>query len=113
MISCICNRNDQNCNVIMTNMVTTARDNIIREAIERTLAPGRIGVVRVHEDVDHDGDPIYRITIVLASDDEELEAEKAVRLWEAVIDALQENGFEVRFPIFTFMTPSEAQQDAA
>ena len=97
----------------MTNTDTAARDNIIRKAIRRTLAPARIGEVRVREDIDHDGDPIYRVDIVLAHDDEELEAEKAVRLWEAVIDALQKNGFEVRFPIFTFMTPSEAQKDAA
>jgi len=97
----------------MTNTDTAARDNIIREAIKRTLAPARIGEVRVREDVDHDGDPIYRVDIVLAHDDEELDANKTIKLWEAVMDALEENGFEVRFPIFTFMTPSEAQEDAA
>ena len=97
----------------MTNTDIAARDDIIREAIERTLSPARIGEVRVREDEDHDGDPIYRVDIVLARDDEELDSKKTIKLWEAVIDALEENGFEVRFPIFTFMTPSEAQEDAA
>ncbi len=97
----------------MTNTDIAARDDIIREAIERTLAPVRIGEVRVREDEDHDGDPIYRVDIVLAHDDEELDSKKTIKLWEAVIDALKESGHKVRFPIFTFMTPSEAQEDAA
>ncbi len=92
---------------------TQARDRIIREAIENTLSPARIGNVRVREDVDHMGDPIYRVDIVLAHDDEELDVNKTIRLWEAVINALKDSGHEVRFPIFTFMNPSEARENAA
>ncbi len=97
----------------MTRTDTAARDRVIREAIERTLAPARIGEVRVREDEDHDGDPIYRVDIILAHDDEELDVNKMMYLWDAVMDALEKNGFEVRFPIFTFMTPSEARENAA
>ncbi len=97
----------------MTGTDIAARDDIIRETIERTLAPARIGEVRVREDEDHDGDPIYRVDIVLARDDEELDVNKTIKLWEAVMDALEENGFEVRFPIFTFMTPSEVEDATA
>jgi len=97
----------------MTETNIEARDRVIREAIERTLAPARIGEVRVREDEDHDGDPIYRVDIILAHDDEELDVDKTIRLWEAIMKALEENGFEVRFPIFTFMTPSDVREDAA
>ena len=89
------------------------RDATIRKAIEDTLKPARIGEVRVQEDEGHYGDPIYRVDIILANDDEELDTKKVMKLWEAVMDALKENDHEVRFPIFTFMTPSEAREDAA
>ncbi len=89
------------------------RDAVIRKAVEDTLKPARIREVRVRESEDHYGDPIYRVDIILASDDEKLETEKTINLWDAVMDALAAEGFEVRFPIFTFMTPSEAENEAA
>ena len=98
---------------MMTTADTAARDKVIREAVESTLAPAGIGRVIVREDEDHDGDPIYRVDIVLARDDEELDVNKTIKLWEAVMDALEKNGFEVRFPIFTFMTPSEVEDATA
>ena len=92
---------------------TRRRDEVISEAVKRTLAPAKIREVRVRESEDHYGDPIYRVDIVLGSDDEKLDPQKTINLWEEVIGALETNGFEVRFPIFTFMTPSEAEDEAA
>ena len=96
----------------MDNM-TDKRDAAIRQAVEETLQPARIRRVTVKEDVGHDGDPIYRIFIILDRDEEELDTRKTIRLWEAVLDALEKGGYEVRFPVFTFMTPSEAKNEAA
>jgi hypothetical protein len=100
---------------VMTTVDREKRDAAIRKAIEETLAPARIREVIVREDVDHDGDPIYRITIILASENENTKTKKALNLWDAVMKAAQQFDDEWRFPIFTFMTPSEAEEvgDAA
>jgi len=92
---------------------TKQRDEVIRKAVVDTLAPAKIREVRVRESEDHYGDPIYRVDIVLGSDDEKLDPQKTIRLWEEVQGALDREGLEVRFPIFTFMTPSEAENEAA
>ena len=92
---------------------TKRRDEVIGEAVKKTLAPAKIREVRVREGEDHYGDPIYRVDIILGSDDEKLDTQKAINLWDAVMEALEKEGLEVRFPIFTFMTPSEAENEAA
>ena len=92
---------------------TEQRDAVIRKAVEETLHPAKIREVRVRESEDHYGDPIYRVDIVLGRDDEKLDTQKAINLWDAVMESLEREGFEVRFPIFTFMTPSEAENEAA
>ena len=92
---------------------TKRRDEVISKAVKDTLAPARIREVRVRESEDHYGDPIYRVDIILGSDDEKLAPERTIRLWEEVQNALEREGLEVRFPIFTFMTPSEAENEAA
>ena len=100
---------------VMQVMEKTAkeRDEVISEAVKKTLAPAKIREVRVRESEDHYGDPIYRVDIILGSDNEKLDPEKTIRLWEEVQGALDREGLEVRFPIFTFMTPSEAKNEAA
>ncbi len=99
----------------MKTVDTAKRDEAIRKAIEETLKPARIREVRVREDVDHDGDPVFRITIILASDNEDVKTKQALNLWDAVIKAAKRFDDEWRFPIFTFMTPSEVEElgDAA
>jgi RNA binding exosome subunit len=97
----------------MSENTVEARDAVIRKAVVETLSPAKIREVRVRESEDHYGDPIYRVDIVLGSDDEELDTKKTILLWEAVMEALEKEGYEVRVPIFTFMTPSEAEDAAA
>ncbi len=100
--------------MVMVAGDTTERDEAIRKAIEETLKPTGIGRVIVHEDEGHGGTPIYRITIVLASDDERLQTGRVMRLWDAVMRATGKFDDVPRFPVFTFMTPTEAEAgDAA
>ena len=97
----------------MTTVDREKRDAAIRKAIEETLAPARIREVIVREDVDHDGDPIYMIIVITAGEDEQLDTDKVMMLFDAVTQAARKYDEQSRFPIFRFMTPSEAEYAAA
>ncbi len=97
----------------MKTVDTAKRDEAIRKAIEETLKPARIREVRVREDVDHDGDPIYMIIVILAGENEQLDTGKVMMLFDAVGKAARQYDEQERFPVFRFMTPSEAEYAAA
>ncbi len=89
-------------------------DEIVKHVVETQLAPARIVDLSVTEDVDFDGDPIFRIVVVFEAEGNRLDPERVVGLTRHLrnyLDDLGELNLE-RFPIWSFMTSEEANAAA-
>ena len=80
---------------------------LVEAVIRRQFSDATIHSVTVKPDVDHDGDAILRVTVVVQDDNERLDPEKVVGtlslLWSELGDARIES-----FPIVSYMTKSDA-----
>ncbi|CAM4371866.1 hypothetical protein [Palleronia rufa] len=85
---------------------------VIRRTVEAELAPARILDVHVQEDVDHDGDPILRISVVFEAKDDRLDPRGMVGLARHLRDPLERLRVEA-FPVFRFLTARDAAGEAA
>ncbi len=85
---------------------------VVTSVVEEQLAPVRIVSVSVEEDIDHDGDPVLRVSVVFESEDEDLDPDRVLGLVRHLREPLKELQ-EARFPIFSFMTPDEVDGAAA
>lgn len=89
-------------------------ERIAREVVNANTASGGIISLQVRDDVDWMGDPIIRISVVLA--DEAMNAfdgEASIRVLSQVNDRLEATG-DSRFPMIDYATPSElAEENAA
>ncbi len=89
-------------------------DEIVKHVVVTQLAPARVVDLSVTEDVDFDGDPIFRIVVVFEAEGNRLDPERVVGLARHLRNRLGELGNELgeldseRFPIFSFMTVEEA-----
>lgn len=92
----------------------TSIDEIIRKVVEAQLAPAQVLKLSVKEDVDADGDPIFRIVVVFEAEENRLDPDRVVGLTRHLRNHLDELGDDLdelgpeRFPIFSFMTAEEA-----
>jgi hypothetical protein len=84
----------------------------IKKVVATQLAPARIVDVSVKEDVDHDGDRILRISVVFEAEGDRLDPKKVVGLVRHLREPFEEL-HEDRFPLFSFMIPSEVTGAAA
>lgn len=84
----------------------------IRDVVERELSPTRIIDVSVEEGAAFDGEEILRVQIVFSPEDNGLEPSKVLGLVRQLRGPLEEQG-EGRFPMLSFMTPEEADGEAA
>ena len=85
-------------------------EEIVRKVVVEQLAPAQVINLSVMEDVDADGDPIFRIAVVFNAEKDRLDPDRVVGLTRHLRNHLDELAPE-RFPIFSFMTVEEA--DAA
>lgn len=85
---------------------------VIRKTVEAELAPARILDVRLHEDVDHDGDPIPRISVVFEAKDDRLNPRSMVGLARHLREPLERLQVDA-FPVFRFLTARDAAGEAA
>ena len=86
--------------------------NVVREVVERQLAPATILSVSVDDDIDHDGDPVLRVVVVFESEGSDLDPNRVLGLVRHLREPLKELQ-ELRFPIFSFMTSGEIDGAAA
>ena len=93
-------------------------DEIVKQVVETRLAPARVLNLSVREDVDSDGDPIFRIVVVFEAEGDRLDPDRVVGLTRHLRNRLDELGSDLgelvpeRFPMFTFMTAEEANAAA-
>lgn len=80
---------------------------IVEAVIRRQFSDAVIDTVAVKPDVDHDGDAILRVTVVVQDGIERLDPAKVVDASGSVWSALGEAGIE-SFPIVSYMTKSDA-----
>lgn len=85
---------------------------VIKKVVEKQLAPARIVDVSVEEGFDHDGDRILRVVVVFEAEDDRLDPKKVLGLVRHLRKPFQELD-EDRFPLFSFMIPSEVNGAAA
>lgn len=85
---------------------------LVRQVVEKQLAPARVLDVTANEDLDHDGDLILRIEIVFETEGARLEPKKVLGLARHLREPLAAAG-EKGFPVFRFLTPEERQDAAA
>lgn len=89
----------------------TALD-VIKRVVQSHLAPAVVKSVAVSEDVDHDGDDILRVEVVIEVEGDRLDPERVVGLVRHLREPLQ-NIHEERFPVFTFLKPDDVDGAAA
>ncbi|MYK31346.1 MAG: hypothetical protein F4051_06360 [Boseongicola sp. SB0670_bin_30] len=90
---------------------------LVKQVVETQLSPALVHNLSVKEDVDADGDPIFRIVVVFEAEKDRLDPDRVVGLARHLRNHLVESEDDwdesvlERFPIFSFMTAEEA--DAA
>lgn len=84
----------------------------IKEIVIEQLAPVQVVDLVVREDVDHDGDEILRVEVVVEVDGDRLDPERVMGLVRHLREPLQ-MVHEERFPVFTFVKPGELDGAAA
>lgn len=84
----------------------------IRNVIGDELAPARIVHVRVTEDVDHEGDDILRVDVVVDVEGSRLDPAKVIGLVRHLRGPLAEI-HEKRFPLLNFMKHGDVDGAAA
>lgn len=83
---------------------------IIEDVVREQLADAAVEKVTVEESTDHDGDAIFRVSIVFDDKKGRLDPEKTVGLARHARSKLTgESAF--RFPIFSFVAKSEVGGD--
>ena len=85
---------------------------MIRNIASHQLAPAQIVDVRVEEDVDHDGDPILRITIIYDAAEENLDARRALGMARHLREPFEKRNIE-RFPVLRYLSKEDAAGEAA
>lgn len=80
---------------------------LVEAVIRRQFSDAVINTVAVKPDVDHDGDDILRVTVVVQDGIERLDPDKAVGLIRHLRPELAEAGIE-NFPIVSYMTKADA-----
>ena len=85
---------------------------IVREVVTKQLSPARIVSISIKEDLDHDGDQILRVEVVFEVEGDRLNPEKVTGLVRHLREPLQKI-HENRFPVFTFLKPTELDGAAA
>ncbi len=75
--------------------------------IRRQFSDAVINTVAVKPDVDHDGDAILRVTVVVQDGIERLDPEKVLDASGSLWSELGEAGIE-SFPIVSYMTKADA-----
>ena len=83
--------------------LTELADTVIR----RQFSDAVIHAVTVRPGLDHDGDPILRVTVVVQDGVEQLDPKKVVETSGVLWSALGEAGIE-SFPIVRYMTRADA-----
>ena len=94
----------------MTDISKTVE--VVRDVVEKQLAPATVLDVNIEEDFDHMGDPILRITVTFEVEGDKLIPEKVISLARHLREPL-ERIKEDRFPVFTFLKPGEMDGAAA
>lgn len=79
--------------------------------VARAQFPRSLEAVRVIEDTDADGEPIYRVTVVLDTA-KELDSQKASGFVRHIRPKLMERE-QFRFPLVRFMSKADARKLAA
>ncbi len=82
-------------------------DKIVKQVVQKQLAPAEIVNLTVEEAEDADGDPILRIEVVFKAAGDRLDPEKVLGLGRHLRERLHESSPH-RFPVFSFMTSEEA-----
>lgn len=93
-------------------MIDSAVISTIRGVVETELSPARIVSVAVEEDVDFDDELILRVNIVFEIEGDRLDPKKVLGLVRHLREPLQAVHV-ARFPVISFMTPTEADGAAA
>ena len=80
---------------------------LVEAVVRRQFSDAVIHAVAVKPDVDHDGDDILRVTVVVQDGVERLDPEKVLDASGSIWSALDEAGIE-SFPIVSYMTRADA-----
>lgn len=80
---------------------------LVEAVVRRQFSDAVIHAVAVKPDLDHDGDAILRVTVVVQDDNERLDPEKVLDASGSIWSALDEAGIE-SFPIVSYMTKADA-----
>ena len=80
---------------------------LVEAVVRRQLSDAVVDTVAVKPDVDHDGDAILRVTVVVKDGIEKLDPEKVLDTSGSIWSELGEAGIE-SFPIVSYMTRSDA-----
>lgn len=83
-------------------------DGFVDGIVQDVLATAMVERVTTRRGVDHDGDPVLAIDVIVRG---ELDAARVSRLIEALRSRLTDQG-EAAFPLLSFMTPEEAAERA-
>lgn len=84
-------------------------EKIISGIVRERFKGAEIDSISVSPDLDSDGDPILRVTVVLTSDVSQLESSKLAGLTRHVRAKIV-NRKDAAFPIFRFMTKSDSDR---
>lgn len=84
----------------------------IKKVIAHELAPARIVDVLVKESVDHDGDRILRVDVVMEAKGTRLDPAKVVGLPRHLREPLEQLDVGL-FPMISFLTPDDLTGAAA
>jgi len=94
----------------MTSHIRTVQA-VIEGTIREQLEGAVIDSVEVHEDVDHDEDPILRVFVIYDDKVSRLDPGKTVGMVRHVRDKLEhEAGGEDRFPIISYISRTDAKR---
>ena len=85
---------------------------LIEPVIKKHIAPAALVEMEIKEDVDHDGDPVLRILVVLDVAKGRPNRKQFLRLTPTLRNLLHARQNE-RFPILTYMSPEERNLEAA
>lgn len=86
--------------------------NEIRAVVEDQLSPAAVHDIHLERDVDHDGDPILRVTIVVEVPDQGLDPARVRGLIRHLREPLGDFS-DVGFPVISLRTPKEFSTEAA
>ena len=84
-------------------------DAILKERIQEQLAPAQIIEVTSEETEDHDGDPILSIEIIFKAENNHIDPKKILGLPRCLHQPIRREYKGKHYPVFSFMTPEEAE----